>query len=916
MEQMTSKLSAMLNQAEEDVEFTSELFGQGGGSGEVKSQFSNVAHLFEPATSSPFSQDEEFTSEPLDTSTPSFDNVAHLFEPSPVDKVQEGFSNASHDKEFTSELSTLPLVQDLWNQATDYVAAEFQRGWEQSMTGMIYYGKAPKEAEWDESREEWYKHIPAGVVSGSIDLGYYLGGFALGTAGSGGNPVVGTASSFALPGTIRKAYMDRLEKGEVKNASDFAFRVAGALKAGAEEGLVGAVMGGTGRVVGPVLKAPAELVAMTATSSLLHGKMPTLEDFASNAAIITGLHFTNPALAVQAGNKGLKHLNKVQGKRRLQKRVEENLKHLYKETGMHPEQVIKDMKEDPSIVLDLMTRKKKVPRSYQDMQKKEFSPNDITNLSTDINEGLLSGVDIWKYTRKVFDEVHRDGKNLHGFMKQAKYQIGKKVIDEVGTDDFQAIADFYVKKYLYPVNIEVGEKLIPKVGDGLTLGYTSPPEGVSDVTTKGVNEATGSAKIVINSLTSQYYGREGAVATLRHEIEHLLDYQKKYRGTASADWHRSKDPQVIASKTPADQMRTATDKTGGVKHHMVYDNFELDYLHRAMVRDALERGENVPEEVLYDYPDLQEYAKVTTKQKIVFEPGKDDRGPVDFKQMTKKAIDTFYEMAIDDLNPLKQMEVNLFGAKGAYNRSAVNSVYKAARLARGVAGKAKQYFELGGYDRKTGENNSKAFTEIIAQIKPEEHDAFVEWLVMQRAVELESQNIKSGFENIADKHKIVEEGRKKGFEDIFKDLQDYQNSLLRQLVDSGVLTEEAYDNMLSVHRHYVPYQRDVSKLSKSMGSRPSSMEVGKVVYQYKGSSAPVINPLYSIVENTFNILRAAENAEILQRLVLDIAPHDKEGRYVQLLESPLKLERDGKPKEGEGPENFVIRVKNSGGETV
>jgi hypothetical protein len=862
-------------------------------------------------------EEEEFTSEPFEDGEeeeePDFSFTDDFFkdEPNVLEKAQMHLENP--DRELGKELSLLDSVQEMWDQTVEYLKNEVQTGWEQSVPGMMYRGAAP-----DVPYEEgtWYKHIPAGIITGTLDLPYFLGGSAVGAATSGGNPLAMGAGAFAAPGIMRKAYMDYLEKGEVKDATDFAYRVGGALKAGAEEGLVGALTVGSGGMAGPVWKPAAELTAMTLASSLAHQKMPTLQDFGANAAIITGLHFSHPATLVQAGAKGKQKAGaymKTKGQKRVQKRVEENLKKLYRETGVHPEKVIEAMAEDPGIAYDLMTRKNKIPRAYKDLKAHEFKPEDVTNLETAVNKGLLDGTEIWKYTRKVFDELHRDGKDHRSFIAQAKHEIGKKVIEQLGTEDFQKIADYYVEKYKLPVPIKVTEQLIPAENGGITLGSTFVPDGVSpkSMAKRGLSDAVEPASITINTLTAKKYGIEGAVATLRHEIEHLLDFHKGFQGTQSAEWKTMDDPGLQQSKTPADLIRTATDDTVG-RHHKVYDNFELDYLHRAMVRDALERGEKVPKEVLYDYPDIQEYTKVKAEQKIVFEPGVDDKAPVNYKDFSKKAMDTFYEWAIDDLNPLKVMEASLYGSKAALDKEASKSVYKAARLMKGVVGKAKQYFELGGYDRVTLKNNSKAFKEILDQIKPEEHHDFVKWLVMQRAVELESLGKVSGLENVADKHSIVAEGKARGFEKVFKDLKDYQNSLLRQLVDAEIISEEAYQSMTTLHRHYVPFFREVAKLAHLKGHSSASMEVGTVLFKYEGSSKPVVNPLYSIIENTFNILRAAENNNVLLTLVREVGKVDKEGRYVQKLETPIKLERDGAPKEGESAKGFVIRL--DGGE--
>lgn len=829
-------------------------------------------------------------------------DFGYLDEPSPIERNEAQLH--TKDERLTSELSALDSVGQLWDDMWERVGNDVAQGWEQSITGMIYTGEQAGERV---DKPNMYDQIISGTVQGLIDTPYNLAGWALGFAGGAGNPVTGMTGAFALPGVVRQAYVDHLEKGEIKDAGDFGCRLVSALKAGAEEGMVGAMTGGIGGKLKPMLqpfKAPIEAVAMTTVSSILHEKMPTVEDFAVSATTIGAMHLaTNaPAQGFEVGMKAGKKGMAMAASKKMNKRVQDNLQKIYKETGKTPEEVVKDIGDDPSIVFDLLAKKKTLPRAYKDVPI--LKPSEHTNLSYAVDKHLIEGTEIWKYKRKDFDEILRDGKDIGTFMKQAKYEIGKKIKDQVGTDDLQTIANYYHKKYLFPVEFKVIEE---HMTEG-TLGYVEAPQGL-DIAKRGLNDLDEPYTIHISHAVTRDYGREGAIATLRHEIEHALDMQKRFQGTNSADWAEP-HKEAHQEKTPADRVRTATSDPLPL-HHKEYTNFEMDYLHKAMVRDALARGEKVPENVLYDYPEIQEYGKVRIDQKVVVDPEAGEKA-LPFKESARKAIDKFYELAIDDLNPLRQMEINLLGAKKADDMSATVSVYKTARIAKGQIGKAKQYFEYGGFDRGTFEKNSASLKEIIDEIPKKDYDGFVHWLVMQRAVELESQGMKSGFENIANKHETVMEGSTKGYDKIFNKLRDYQTSLLQQLVDSGVLSKKQLADMTSIHKFYVPFQRELGETMTHGKQSLSSLEAKKVVYRYKGSSKPVVNPLYSIVDNTFQILRAAENNTIMQRLV-EFSKYDPDGHYIKRIEHPLELERDGGPDVGESAKGFVLTVLDSKG---
>jgi len=218
-------------------------------------------------------------------------------------------------------------------------------GFESSISGLIYRGKAP-----DTLTPQQISELPTTqriLVKGAMlsgDLPFMIAGMV---AGSPGGPPTALGGAFALPMGMRKVLMDKYEKREVDSFGEFWRRLLGATN----EALKGMATGLATYSAGLVGGLPAEIAAMVSVGSALEGRVPEPQDF-TDAAILIG---------------GLKYSNYVVGKLRL----------IYRNTGKTPWQVMQDINEDPYIRKDLLSDAKEVPGAYrgpivEDVPKPEF----------------------------------------------------------------------------------------------------------------------------------------------------------------------------------------------------------------------------------------------------------------------------------------------------------------------------------------------------------------------------------------------------------------------------------------------------------------------------------------------------------------------------------------------------------------
>ena len=271
-----------------------------------------------------------------------------------------------------------------------------------------------------------------------------------------------------------------------------------------------------------------------------------------------------------------------------------------------------------------------------------------------------------------------------------------------------------------------------------------------------------------------------------------------------------------------------------------------------------------------------------------------DKEPMTFQKL--------YTDLVDDLNPIREA-VKKAAAKGELPTD--QDPYQLARLSRGTFGKANQFLEFGTFDFKTYENNGPSLKDIlqkgVGRDFPEITDAekvdlngFRAYAAAKRAVELDGRGIESGFDIEAAKV-VVKNGKQ--YEAVARELTNYQNRLTKYLKDAGVVSEDAYKAMLDANKEYVPFFR-------VMDEDPSGAGLGRGVKtknpikSIKGSERNTIDPIESVIKNTYLYLSLAERNAVgnaFVKMAKDSGNPDiflkkvaPEQRAVQLQESEIR----------------------------
>jgi hypothetical protein len=225
-----------------------------------------------------------------------------------------------------------------------------------------------------------------------------------------------------------------------------------------------------------------------------------------------------------------------------------------------------------------------------------------------------------------------------------------------------------------------------------------------------------------------------------------------------------------------------------------------------------------------------------------------------------------YSVTIDRLHALSTTTNFL---RGQSVLSAGENPYTLARLYAGVSGKANQWLNHATYDFDTYANTGKSLREILAPVN-DDLNGFREYASALRALELESQGIKTGFD-LGAARTVAAAGHVQ-YAPIMADIVEYQNKLIAYLRDSGVISDASYNAMTSQHLLYVPFQRVFGDaagdlIPQTMKGTGTTLQASDPIHHIVGSERRVIDPLESMIRNTYLSIMMAERNAVGTKLI-------------------------------------------------
>ena len=226
---------------------------------------------------------------------------------------------------------------------------------------------------------------------------------------------------------------------------------------------------------------------------------------------------------------------------------------------------------------------------------------------------------------------------------------------------------------------------------------------------------------------------------------------------------------------------------------------------------------------------------------------------------------------LDDLYPIKQAVADAMGIRPVEVeawKSPLN-IYRSARLLKGWIGKADVFLHHETFDLKTLKPVGKSLQEILSPIKNNlDMKRFDNYLVARRVIEKSKQGFKTGISR-EDAIIVVSKGAKE-FEPIAKELNKYQDDLLKYVRDSGLISQDSYLKMKKMNKLYTPFARVMdeeardffgrlkvkSKVSQASGA--GRLQSSQPVKRFKGSTRDIISPIETTIANTYFFIKMSE----------------------------------------------------------
>ena len=367
----------------------------------------------------------------------------------------------------------------------------------------------------------------------------------------------------------------------------------------------------------------------------------------------------------------------------------------------------------------------------------------------------------------------------------------------------------------------------------------------------------------------------GDINTLMHELGHHVDHKNGF----------SIDPKFNTefSRVVHDRFGNVYDKLGdeGIRkegyaeffHDYVSDRNKAkadfptfyDHFTERLAKDKELNGAiNKLSKVTHEW--FKQAPEERVKGSISFDDGKlstrikdiSDNGG--FKEKLSDLGHSLYTHTVDELHPFEQLmkEVNKqIGKEIPFE----NDVYKQAWLFRGATGKAQALVEFG--DKSAGVKGLKA---ILEPIGIKERKNFSAYLVAKHDLDFHANGQKATFSKAEDVATLRKFEKNETFKKAADELQKYQRHLLQQLVKSGMLKPEIYAELVKKYPNYVPFFRDFKAESMDgfLASSKGFINVASPIKRFKGSTRDIIDPLQSILRNTYQFTNAIERNKVAQ----------------------------------------------------
>jgi len=165
--------------------------------------------------------------------------------------------------------------------------------------------------------------------------------------------------------------------------------------------------------------------------------------------------------------------------------------------------------------------------------------------------------------------------------------------------------------------------------------------------------------------------------------------------------------------------------------------------------------------------------------------------------------------------------------------------------------------------------------ELSPILKEQNIDELRKVSIAQRDIELAGRGIKGSNKGFS-LDKLKQEMGQEKFDSVkgtLDKLYKYQDEIVKKyLVDTGIISKDAYSTMRANNQFYVPFKRVMDTVDDFLGFTPQTRGAGSVgsqnvIFKIKGSDKQIIDPIESILESTYKSVGLGKRQQVAQTIV-------------------------------------------------
>lgn len=228
---------------------------------------------------------------------------------------------------------------------------------------------------------------------------------------------------------------------------------------------------------------------------------------------------------------------------------------------------------------------------------------------------------------------------------------------------------------------------------------------------------------------------------------------------------------------------------------------------------------------------------------------------------TKEVKNLLTKNLLDRFHPILEILRRVDKEK---NPKGILNIYERFRTLVGMDYRAGTFIEIATIDGGLN-NKGKSFNQIMKPIaeSKQSYAEFNNYKIAKRVIELQERGIDHGFDiqaarEVASNKKLI-----KKYEKTSKELDNYQRELLEYAKERGLISQEAFNNMLEANKNYIPFARIIEANKGETGYTNSVSNPLKKIKGAKGLDT--FDPIETVYKNTFHLVKLAErNAALIE----------------------------------------------------